>query len=229
MKLKNKVLTSAALIAATGLVGVPAALATTMTCTSSPEICISVGTTGNVVAASTTGSAYAVGSSGVFNFSVNASGLGFVVAPDILDSNTIDTTSAAAGSLQVYVTETGVTGPLGGQLLSSLTSNVLPTGWTVTGQTFFDASNSAFGQATPLSSLSLSALGTTQGLASISATGAYSLTELYTISASSSGNTNDTLDIAAAPEPGTLALFGAGLLGCALFVGRRRRSSQTRA
>lgn len=31
------------------------------------------------------------------------------------------------------------------------------------------------------------------------------------------------------PEPGTLALFGAGLLGCALFVGRRRRSEQTRA
>jgi hypothetical protein len=31
------------------------------------------------------------------------------------------------------------------------------------------------------------------------------------------------------PEPATLALFGAGLLGCAIFVGRRRRSSQTRA
>lgn len=30
------------------------------------------------------------------------------------------------------------------------------------------------------------------------------------------------------PEPGTLALFGAGLLGCAIFVGRRRRASQTR-
>lgn len=26
------------------------------------------------------------------------------------------------------------------------------------------------------------------------------------------------------PEPGTLVLFGAGLLGCALFLGRRRRS-----
>jgi hypothetical protein len=33
----------------------------------------------------------------------------------------------------------------------------------------------------------------------------------------------------AVPEPATLALFGAGLLGCAVFVGRRRRSSQTRA
>jgi hypothetical protein len=31
------------------------------------------------------------------------------------------------------------------------------------------------------------------------------------------------------PEPGTLALFGGSLLGCALFVGRRRRSQQTRA
>jgi hypothetical protein len=25
------------------------------------------------------------------------------------------------------------------------------------------------------------------------------------------------------PEPGTIALFGAGLLGCALYLGRRRR------
>lgn len=31
------------------------------------------------------------------------------------------------------------------------------------------------------------------------------------------------------PEPGTLALFGAGLLGCAFFVSRRRRSSQSQA
>ncbi len=31
------------------------------------------------------------------------------------------------------------------------------------------------------------------------------------------------------PEPGTLALFGASLLACALFVGRRRRSIQTQA
>lgn len=28
------------------------------------------------------------------------------------------------------------------------------------------------------------------------------------------------------PEPGTLAIFGAGLLGCALFINRRRRASR---
>lgn len=31
---------------------------------------------------------------------------------------------------------------------------------------------------------------------------------------------------ATAPEPGTLTLFGAGLLGCALFIGRRRRRAR---
>lgn len=31
------------------------------------------------------------------------------------------------------------------------------------------------------------------------------------------------------PEPGTLVLFAAGLLGCALFVSRRRRSSKSQA
>lgn len=35
--------------------------------------------------------------------------------------------------------------------------------------------------------------------------------------------------VTSVPEPGVLALFGAGLLGCAIVLGRRRRGLQTRA
>jgi len=49
---------------------------------------------------------------------------------------------------------------------------------------------------------------------------------------SMTGGSNNILVVSATtsvPEPGALALFGAGLLGCALFVGRRRRSAALRS
>jgi hypothetical protein len=41
-------------------------------------------------------------------------------------------------------------------------------------------------------------------------------------------NSNDIvlMSVTTVPEPGTLALFGAGLLGCGLFITRRRRAKQ---
>ncbi len=48
----------------------------------------------------------------------------------------------------------------------------------------------------------------------------------YSMTIPSSGG-NASVDIySSVPEPGTLALFGAGLLGFAFFVGRRRRSTK---
>jgi hypothetical protein len=43
------------------------------------------------------------------------------------------------------------------------------------------------------------------------------------------GNSNNIVlqSITTAPEPGALALFGAGLLGCAMLLGRRRRARQS--
>lgn len=55
----------------------------------------------------------------------------------------------------------------------------------------------------------------------------YSLTVVDTFSASGSGDPSysvDTTVTQAVPEPGTLALLGAGLLGCALVVSSRRRA-----
>lgn len=57
----------------------------------------------------------------------------------------------------------------------------------------------------------------------------YSLTVVDTFSAGGGLDPSysvDTTVTQAAPEPGTLALFGAGLFGCAFVVSRRRRARQ---
>lgn len=41
------------------------------------------------------------------------------------------------------------------------------------------------------------------------------------------GTGTTTFSLQTVPEPGTLALFGAGLLGCALVISRRRRARQS--
>jgi hypothetical protein len=54
--------------------------------------------------------------------------------------------------------------------------------------------------------------------------GTYSL---YYLEANGAPSQLTFQNVTEAPEPGALALFGAGLLGCALFIGRRRRMSRS--
>ncbi|MGC8520091.1 MAG: PEP-CTERM sorting domain-containing protein [Steroidobacteraceae bacterium] len=50
---------------------------------------------------------------------------------------------------------------------------------------------------------------------------------LYYVEANGAPSELSFQNVTEAPEPGALALFGAGLLGCALFIGRRRRMSRS--
>jgi len=59
-------------------------------------------------------------------------------------------------------------------------------------------------------------------------TGPYSLTIVDTFSTNPNGvSYSADTSLVQAPEPGTLAMFGAGLLGCALFINRRRGSHRS--
>ena len=89
-------------------------------------------------------------STGLFNFSMggfsinNISAIGPVPPVDLLSSNSLNAASTTAGILDVFILETDIAASLvHGGLVSELTSNKLPVGWSVTETTFYDALNSA--------------------------------------------------------------------------------------
>jgi hypothetical protein len=168
------------------------------------------------------------GSYGDFTSSVTASGSPPLIAPDVLDSTSLNITSHAAATLNVYVTVSDITAPLGDvSFLSGLTSNVLPVSWSVTLATFIDANNGKFTTTTPLSSFTFNTIGTSvQSAVANTGLDAYSLTALYTITSGRiGGQALSTIHVSAVPGP----VVGAGLPGLVIACGaliafaRRRR------
>lgn len=147
-----------------------------------------------------------------------------------LEGFTVDASDTSAGltSLQVYVTEGGLTSPTGvNTFLSGLTSNLLLGNITsVTESTFVDTGNGLFtttcGTCSLLSTQTFTGIGSvTIGAATPSLSAPYSETELFNIVASGVGTVQDTITISNAPEPGTLTLFGSGLIGLAGLLRRK--------
>jgi hypothetical protein len=164
---------------------------------------------------------------GVFNINSVSGQVG--ILPDLLNSSALDTTSTGGGSLNVFVTYQGITSPVGlTDLISSLTSNTLTGGLTVTEKTFVDSSNGLFTTTTPLASNAFSAIGTNVSSDTVpTGSGPYSITEEYSIIAPGAGTANDTIDIsAAAPEPAAwmLMLFGVFGVGAVLRGSRNQRA-----
>jgi len=155
-------------------------------------------------------------------------------SPGLLFSDNIDVAGpASAGhTLDVFITASGLTSPLGVQnFISGLTENTLIGNWTETLSTFFSAANALFG-GTPLSSATFSAPGAVV-LNTNANTGAgpYSVTAQYHIVSSGAGAANATINVLAVPGP----VVGAGLPGLVAACGglialaRRRRSRYTLA
>jgi hypothetical protein len=166
------------------------------------------------------------------NFTINnISAIGDVALPDLLSSNSLNTSTSGAGTLDVYVLETDLAASTDtGGFVSSLTSNTLPAGWSVTESTFFDAANTgAFGAGALLASHLFNAIGTSVIGSAANPASPYALTEQYHIVASGNGTANSTIDIASVPEPATwgLMLVGFGGLGAMLRSNRRRNVALT--
>lgn len=150
-------------------------------------------------------------------------------AEPTLEGLTVDAsdTSAGASSVQIYVTEIGLSSPVGlSNLLNGFTSNLILGGIaSVNESTFIDNAGTAFALTTPLSSFTfLGPISVAQSQtfgSSVTLVPGFSETEVFNISATGVGTTNDTITISNAPEPGTLTLFGSGLIGLAGLLRRK--------
>jgi hypothetical protein len=147
-------------------------------------------------------------------------------ADPFIDLNSVDVTSRAStgGTLTLSVTDTDFLG--GGGPIDFLSSIGGTAGGNVVDTTYLDCSNAEFGPATTLSTQNFSA-GAFSGSQSNNVTACsnpYSLTEKVVLTLPGAGITSFDASLAV-PEPGTLALFGVGLLGVAAAL--RRRTSQT--
>lgn len=151
-----------------------------------------VGVDGGAITTVATGATTA-GAVGLTYGSFNANSVIAQAAPlpDILDSTSLDQMNAhGPGTINVFVTEQGLTNPLGTLGFDSgFTVNELPkNGWTVTERSFLDSANGLFTTVTPLGSQAFTSIGTNVQLkAASTGAGPYSLTEEYTIVATGRG------------------------------------------
>jgi PEP-CTERM motif len=151
-----------------------------------------------------------------------------------LSTDTIDVNSSAAGTLIIWVTETGLTSPLGEvKFTSGLTSNLLEGAISsVVLSTFVSPTDGVSPpNGTPLDTATFTGLGTeTLSTVDNPGVGPYSLQEVFMIHATGAGDTNLSIDLTSSviPEPSTWAmmLLGFGGLGIA---GYRRRGALARA
>lgn len=94
-------------------------------------------------------------------------------------------------------------------------------------EAWFGATNGEFEMTTKLSDLGGFTSGSFSGTTSLpfSPTGLYSLTQIVTITHTAGGTSSFDADLQAVPEPGTIFLFGSGLMGLAAWRMRKNKAN----
>jgi hypothetical protein len=162
------------------------------------------------------------------------------ILPDLLNSNSLNTSSSLAGMLDIYVTDTDFAASTGANgFISGFTSLPMPEGWSLTESTYVNAGNTtpysggigsssvAGFQGTPMAAQTFTGLGSVSigSLSPAVGPGPYSITEQYHVVATGAGSANGTIDVFAIPEPTTWALMIVGFGGVGAMVRSRRRQA----
>jgi hypothetical protein len=144
----------------------------------------------------------------------------------MMDLSSIEVNSfGTSGTLSIMFSEVGF-GPLASGIngFATSVSNITMLGSaSVDFSTYYDVSNTLFGQASQLASLSLDSTGTATASSSIIPSNPFSLTSVIDINVSGMTNLMVAQKIVPTPEPGTLLMLGSGLMGVAVYARRKRK------
>jgi hypothetical protein len=217
------------ILLATAAIAVTGSLALISPAQAVPSISVAVSETSTptttIVNAATSGNIAQAFTTANYIGTITASGFPVLPQPT-LSTNSINTQSTSAGThtLFVWVTQQGLTSPVGiASFLSGFTSNLFTAGAvSVQEFTFIDTANGLYG-GTSLANHLFNGIGTATSLNNTPSLSLFSETAEFIITTSAkSASTNDTITIQSAPEPMSIALVGAGLLGLGMV--QRKRS-----
>lgn len=138
----------------------------------------------------------------------------------LLDSTALNVSGNTQGELKIYVTSAGLSPAPRLGLLASLTSNLLPKGWTAVISAWEDPLDVPFGQTLLLGEKVFDTIGTYVNITSGLFNTPYSTTVVYDLTSTGRGTSELTAHVAAVPEPSSLVLL-AWALGALGFWGRR--------
>jgi len=188
------------------------------------------GVNGGAITTEATGSGTASFMGLYGNFVADVTGTGTPASPQPdLDSNpllALNFSGLPGATLTIYVTETGITSPIGlTDLLSSFSLPLIAGAGTSVVETTEYSNSNALYSGTPLASQTFTPIGPPPSSTStkVTTSSPFSETEVYVITTTGFGTgAGGDISIGRIPEPATLSLLGTGLLGLGLLGLRKK-------